>query len=180
MNLEGKQKGFVLWLTGLSGSGKSTIADKVHERLVGDYKVERLDGDIVREHITRGLGFSKEDRDENIKRIAYIAEVLSRHGVGVIASFISPYKEERKKVQDKVTNYIEVHVNTPLNICEKRDVKGMYAKARKGEIPNFTGVSDPYEEPENPHISVCGDYEENLEKIVNEVIDYLRETKHIM
>ena len=180
MNLEGKQKGFVLWLTGLSGSGKSTIADKVHEKLKNDFRIERLDGDIVRQHITKGLGFSKEDRDENIKRIAYIAEVLSRHGVGVIASFISPYKEEREHVKKTVDNFIEVHINTPLDICEKRDVKGMYAKARRGEISNFTGVSDPYEEPEDPHISICGDCEENLEKIVDEVIDYLRETKHIM
>lgn len=169
-----KQKGFVLWFTGLPGAGKTTLADKVHKNLnSAGYRVEKLDGDIVRRNLSADLGFSREDRVENIRRIAFVASLLSKHGVGVVASFISPYKSEREHVRKTVCNYIEIHVNTPLHICEARDPKGMYAKARRGEIKNFTGVSDPYEEPENPHLRVCGDKEEKIDKLADEIIGYL-------
>src|SRR5215510_4268480 len=128
-----EQQGFTLWMTGLSGAGKTTIAKiletKLHERGV---RFERLDGDVVRESLTKDLGFSKEDRDKNIERVAFVAKLLSRNGVGVVASFISPYREARSKVRTETTNFIEVFVNAPLEVCAKRDVKGMYAKAFKG------------------------------------------------
>ncbi len=169
-----KQKGFVLWFTGLPAAGKTTLANGVHQKLdSAGYKVERLDGDIIRKELAKDLDFSREGRRKNIERVAFVASLLSKHGVGVVASFISPYKSERELVRDKVVNYIEVHVNTPLEICEARDPKGMYAKARRGEIKFFTGISDPYEEPENPHLRVCGDEEGKIEEIVDEVIDCL-------
>src|SRR5215813_11758740 len=143
-------EGFTLWMTGLSGAGKTTIAVAL-EKILRERGVrfERLDGDTVREGLTRDLGFSKEDRDKNIERVTFVAKLLSRNGVGVVASFISPYREARDKVRQETTNFIEVFVDAPIQVCEDRDVKGMYAKARKGEIANFTGVSDPYEAPEN-------------------------------
>lgn len=169
------QEGFVLWFTGLSGAGKSTLADALYEKLKSDgMKVERLDGDIVRENLTKGLGFSKEDRDENIRRIAFVAKLLSRNGIGVVASFISPYEKERQYVREQVTNFMEVHVNTPLEICESRDSKGLYAKARRGEIKNFTGVSDPYEKPKCPEIEVCGDLEERIDEIVGKIFSEVK------
>jgi len=168
------KKGFVLWFTGLSGAGKTTLAGAVYEKLKSNgVEVERLDGDIVRKNLTKDLGFSREDRAENIKRVAFVCSLLSKHGVGVVASFISPYKSEREIVRKKSTNFIEVHVDTPLNICEGRDPKGLYAKARKGEIKNFTGINDPYEKPENPEIEVCGDKEEKIEEIVDDILDFL-------
>ncbi|MCF7861788.1 adenylyl-sulfate kinase [Candidatus Woesearchaeota archaeon] len=168
-------KGFVLWFTGLSGSGKSTIADRVKEELLKkNIPIEQLDGDEVREHLTRDLGFSKEDRDENIRRIAFVAKLLSRNKVGIIASFISPYEDIRKEVRDSVTNFIEIYVNAPLEVCEARDVKGLYKKARAGEIKNFTGISDPYEEPKNPEIELKTD-KSSIEECVKQVIHYLKE-----
>ncbi|OYT27606.1 MAG: adenylyl-sulfate kinase [Candidatus Altiarchaeales archaeon ex4484_96] len=151
------QKGFTLWFTGLSGSGKSTIADIVAEKLTGDgYRVERLDGDEVRQHLTRDLGFTKEDREENIRRISFVAKLLSRNNVIVITSFISPYIKMRNEARDEIgaQRFVEVYVKCPLEVCKKRDVKGLYAKALKGEIDNFTGVSHPYEEPSNPEVTV--------------------------
>lgn len=169
------KKGFVLWLTGLSQSGKTTIGDRVYEILKSkNIKVERLDGDIVRESLTKDLGFSKEDRDENIRRIGFIAKLLSRNGVGVIASFISPYREQRDKLRKDIENFIEVFVNAPLEICEKRDDKGLYEKARKGEIKNFTGISDPYETPENPEIELKTD-QDDIAVSVEKVIKYLED-----
>lgn len=173
------KKGFVLWLTGLSQAGKTTIGNKVYEVLKNKkIKVERLDGDIIRESLTKDLGFSKEDRDENIKRVGFVAKLLCRNGVGVIASFISPYKEERQKLRDQIDNFIEVYVNAPLEVCEKRDDKGLYKKARKGEIKNFTGINDPYEEPENPEIELRTDKDE-AEISVNKVIKFLEDNGFI-
>lgn len=169
-----KQKGFVLWLTGLPQSGKSTIADRVYKTLKETgLRVERLDGDIVRQSLTRDLGFSKEDRDENIRRVGFVSALLSRHDVGVIASFISPYRQHRNGVRQEVKNFIEVFCNCPLEICEQRDTKGLYAKARKGEIPCFTGISDPYEEPENPEINLLT-HQASIDECANLIINYLK------
>lgn len=175
-----RQKGFVLWFTGLPAAGKTTLANGVHQKLdSAGYKVERLDGDIIRKELAKDLDFSREGRKKNIERVAFVASLLSKHGVGVIASFISPYKSEREVVRNKVVNYIEVHVSTPLEVCETRDPKGMYAKARRGEIKMFTGVDDPYEEPENPHLRVCGDKEAEIDKIINEILSHLKENQCI-
>lgn len=169
-----EHSGFVLWFTGLSGAGKSTLADAVYKKLKEKgYKVERLDGDVVRENLTKDLGFSKEDREENIKRVAFVSSLLSKHGVGVIASFISPYQKERDYVRKVTTNFCEVYVSTPLEVCEKRDVKGLYERARKGLIENFTGISDPYEVPKDAEIEVCCDEEGKLEENVSEVEEFL-------
>jgi len=168
-------KGFVLWFTGLSGSGKSAIADKVAEKLKErGLRIERLDGDIVRKSLTKDLGFSENDRNENIKRVTFVAKLLSRNDVGVIASFISPYREIRKHVRNEVTNFIEVYTKCPLDVCIQRDPKGLYKKALNGEIENFTGVSHPYEEPENPEILLETD-KESIEESVEKVIKKLEE-----
>jgi adenylylsulfate kinase len=151
-------KGFTLWMTGLSGSGKSTITevliDEFDER---GLPLEVLDGDVVREHLSKGLGFSKEDRDTNIGRIAFVADLLSRNGVPVITAAISPYRSTRdaaRSIHEGNSTFVEVFVATSLEDCEERDTKGLYAKARSGEIKEFTGISDPYEEPENPEIRI--------------------------
>jgi adenylylsulfate kinase len=165
--------GFVLWFTGLSGAGKTTISlaliPKLQERGV---KIERLDGDVVREGLTRDLGFSKEDRDKNIERVTFVAKLLSRNNVGVISAFISPYAATRDMIRNDVTNFIEVYVSAPLEACEARDVKGMYAKARTGEIKNFTGISDPYEPPTNPEL-IIPTHEQTLDESVEMVLAYL-------
>jgi adenylylsulfate kinase len=152
------RNGFTLWFTGLSGAGKSTIAELVAPELGRrGLAVEWLDGDVVRTHLTKGLGFSKEDRDTNIERIGWVASRLTRHGAAVIVSAISPYEETRRKARALVEAegaFVEVHVATPVAECERRDVKGLYAKARAGEIPEFTGVSDPYEEPSAPELRI--------------------------
>ena len=150
--------GFTLWFTGLSGSGKTTIAELVAPELERrGLLVEWLDGDVVRTHLTKGLGFSKEDRDTNIERIGWVASRLTRHGAAVIVSAISPYEETRRKARALVEEFgpfVEVFVATPVEECERRDVKGLYAKARAGEIAEFTGVSDPYEEPSAPELRI--------------------------
>jgi adenylyl-sulfate kinase len=166
-------EGFTIWLTGLSGAGKTTIALELEKELrTRSLRVERLDGDTVREGLTRDLGFSKEDRDKNIERVTFVAKLLSRNGVGVIASFISPYREARQKVREEATNFIEVYVNAPLETCMERDVKGMYAKALAGQIKNFTGIDDPYEAPQNPEITVYTD-RETVEECVARILSYL-------
>lgn len=171
--------GFVLWFTGLSGSGKSTIASKVAEKLKKEQvNFELLDGDEVRENLTRDLGFSKKDRDENIRRIGYLVKLLSRNGVGVLTAFISPYRDMRNYVREISTNFIEVYVNASLETCEERDVKGLYKKARNGEIEMFTGISDPYEAPENPEIELKTD-SESVEESADKVINYLKERELI-
>lgn len=153
-----KQEGFVLWLTGLSGSGKTTIALILEEELRNrNLRVERLDGDVVRQALTRDLGFSKEDREMNIERVTFVAKLLSRNGVACICSFISPYQAIRDNVREQTTNFIEVFVDAPLETLIERDVKGLYKKAMNGEIPNFTGISDPFEAPLRPDIHVRTD-----------------------
>ena len=148
-------KGFTLWFTGLSGAGKSTISQSIarHLRERG-LRVELLDGDVVRTNLSKGLGFSKEDRDENIRRIGFVCELLSRNGVVAIAAAISPYRAIRDEVRSKTAHFVEVYVECPLETLVERDVKGLYKKALAGEISNFTGVSDPYEPPVNPEIVV--------------------------
>jgi adenylylsulfate kinase len=169
-------KGFTLWMTGLSGSGKSTITDVlIDEFEERGIPLEVLDGDIVREHLSKGLGFSKEDRDTNIERIGFVADLLSRNGVPVVTAAISPYRETRQHVRemhDGNSTFVECYIATSLEACEERDVKGLYAKARSGEIPEFTGVSDPYEEPETPEIRVETEGK-SPEDSAREILDYL-------
>ncbi len=152
--------GYVLWFTGLSGAGKSTIAGLVVAQLrKRDAPVELLDGDEVRTHLTHGLGFSKEDRDINVRRIGWVAGLLSRHGVGVVTAAISPYAAVRDEVRAMTTNFVEIYVDAPMEEVRRRDVKGLYARADRGEIPNFTGVSDPYEPPDDPELHLRTDVE---------------------
>lgn len=151
-------EGYVLWFTGLSGAGKSTIAELVEKGLrARGAAIERLDGDEVREHLSKGLGYSREDRDTNVRRIGWVAGLLSRHGVGVITAAISPYASTRGEARAMATNFVEIFVDAPLDVCVDRDVKGLYAKAIAGEIPNFTGVSDPYERPPAPDLHLRTD-----------------------
>lgn len=174
-----EHKGFTLWFTGLPCSGKSAVADRVAERLrERGMKVERLDGDVVRKSLTRDLGFSKEDRDENIRRVTFVAKLLTRNGVAVLTSFVSPYREIREESRREIENFIEVYVKCPVEVCIKRDTKGMYVKALKGEIKDFTGVSDPYEEPQNPEILLETD-KETLEESANKVIKKLNDLGYI-
>jgi adenylylsulfate kinase len=164
------QQGAVLWFTGLSGSGKTTTAKQVAAKLAeAGKRVELLDGDELRETICRGLGFSKEDRFENIKRIAYVAKLLSKHGVIVLVSAITPYREMRSYARREIPGFVEIFVNCPLEECERRDVKGLYARARRNEISKFTGISDPYELPEQAEITIDtqnSGLEANCDKIV--------------
>jgi len=175
-----KKTWFVLRFTWLSWAWKTTLSDAVYKKLeeMNIERIQQLDGDLVREHLTKDLWFSKQDREENIRRITFIAWLLSKHGVGVLATFISPYCEIRKYVADNTTNFLEVFVNAPLNVCEERDVKWLYAKARAGEIKNFTGISDPYEEPENPAIEVRTDLQ-TIDDSVKQVIMYLQDNNYI-
>ena len=140
-------EGFTVWFTGWSGAGKTTLAIALETRLRrrGLNNVQRLDGDVVREDLTRDLGFSKEDRDENIRRIAFVAELLSNNGVATLVSFISPYRDARAKAKQRCLNFVEVYTKCSLEALARRDTKGMYARAMAGEIKNFTGISDPYE-----------------------------------
>jgi adenylylsulfate kinase len=158
-------RGFTLWFTGLSGAGKTTIAEIVERELRERFgQVEVLDGDIVRTNLSKGLGFSREDRDTNILRIGFVADLLRRNGVGVIVSAISPYKEARDQVRRSIGgDFIEVFVDAPLEVCAERDVKGLYQKAFSGEISQFTGVSDPYEAPAAPELHIKTDEEEPRE-----------------
>ena len=170
------EKGFTLWFTGLSGAGKSTITGHLVEELKGrGSKVEVLDGDIVRENLSKGLGFSKEDRDTNIRRIAFVADLLSRNGVPVITAAISPYEEIRAEARELMDGrFIEAYVKVSLDEAERRDVKGLYKKARAGEIKEFTGVSDPYEAPENPEL-VIDTESQTPEQSAQQIIGYLEE-----
>ena len=162
-----EQLGFTIWFTGLSGAGKTTIADAIEPLLRerGITKLEKLDGDVVRTHLSKGLGFSKEDRDTNIRRIGWVAEVLSRNGVAVLASAISPYREIRDEIRGSIPNFVEVYVSCSIEELTRRDVKGLYEKALKGEIKNFTGISDPYEAPEHAEVVVDSEKEELAESV---------------
>ena len=151
----GQEQGFTLWLTGLSGAGKSTIADHVAEHLrANGVPVEVLDGDVVRTNLSAGLGFSREDRDTNIRRIGFVAQLLTRNGVVVIVAAISPYREVRQEVRDRIGRFLEVYVHCPIEVLAERDVKGLYKRALAGEIDHFTGISDPYEAPEDPDVLI--------------------------
>ncbi len=175
-----EQRGFTVWFTGLSGAGKTTISDALEPLLRerGITKLEKLDGDVVRTHLSKGLGFSKEDRDTNIRRIGWVAEVLTRNGVCVLASAISPYRDIRDEVRRHVGNFVEVYVKCSIPELTRRDVKGLYEKALKGEIANFTGISDPYEEPLDPDVTVDTEAEELSESVVK-VLARLEETGFI-
>ena len=165
-----QEEGLTIWFTGLSGAGKSTVANLLVDRLRGmGRRVELLDGDEVRKNLSSGLGFSKEDRDANIRRIAYVAKLLSRNGVIAITAAISPYREIRDEARREIGNFVEVFVDCPLEICEERDVKGLYARARAGEIQQFTGISDPYEPPRSPEVTLHTD-KESPEESVNQII----------
>ena len=145
---------FVLWFTGLSGSGKSTIADRVHRGMQeSSIKVERLDGDEIRA-VFPDTGFDRTGRMDHIARVGYLASVLERNGICTIVSLISPYREAREEVRNRCVRFIEVHVSTPLEVCEARDAKGLYARARRGEITGFTGLDDPYEAPDTPELRI--------------------------
>jgi adenylyl-sulfate kinase len=163
-------KGFTLWFTGLPCSGKSTLARRVEEILLErGMNVEVLDGDEVREHLSKGLGFSKEDRDTNIRRIGYVAKLLARNGVVAVGAAISPYKDIRNEVRSWHERFVEVYVKAPVDILKERDVKGMYKKALAGQIKHFTGVDDPYEAPDNPEVVVETD-KESVDESVNKII----------
>jgi adenylylsulfate kinase len=174
-----QQPGVTVWFTGLSGAGKTTISRAVEKELqTYGYKVEILDGDVVRKNLTKDLGFSKEDRDENIRRVGFVAEVLTRNQVIVLVSVISPYREIREEVRQRIGNFVEVYVNAPLEVCEQRDVKGLYKKARAGEIRNFTGIDDPYEPPLNPEVECRTDLE-SPEESVAKVLAKLQELAYL-
>jgi bifunctional enzyme CysN/CysC len=156
--------GLTVWFTGLSSAGKSTISQAVHEKLWAmGYKVELLDGDIVRQHLNRGLGFSKEDRDENVRRIGFVAELLTRNGVIALVSAISPYRSIRDEIRQKIGSFLEVYVHAPLEVCEQRDLKGIYRRARAGEMHGVTGIDDPYEPPVAPDVECHTDRETPVE-----------------
>lgn len=171
-------KGFVLWFTGMSGAGKSTLASRLNEEFLHrGYKVELLDGDEVRTHLSKGLGFTREDRDTNVRRIGWVARVLARNGVIAITAAISPYADVRNEIRAETeregrTTFVEVYADAPLDALVERDVKGLYKRALAGEIPHFTGVSDPYEPPLHPEV-VAHTSQESIEISVARILEYL-------
>ena len=174
-----KQSGAAVWFTGFSGAGKTTIAEALTEELNNQgYKLEVLDGDEIRENLTKDLGFSKEDRDTNIRRIGFVAKLLARNGVIVLIPVISPYRAIRDEMRANINNFVEVFVNAPLSVCEERDVKGLYKKVRAGEIKQFTGIDDPYEPPTNPEVECRTDLEE-LSESVAKIMNKLKDSGYI-
>jgi adenylylsulfate kinase len=173
------ERGFTVWFTGLSCSGKTTVSRGVAEELrKRGLKVEVLDGDVVRTNLSKGLGFSKEDRDTNIKRIGFVCKLLSRNGLVAIGAAISPYRAIRDYNRQEIGDFVEVYCKCPLEVCIERDVKGLYKKALAGEITNYTGVSDPYEEPLNPEV-MLETGKETEEESINKVIRKLEELRYI-
>lgn len=173
------QIGFTIWFTGLSGAGKSTLSEAIQARLQARGRnVEILDGDVVRTHLSKGLGFSREDRDTNIKRIAFVCSLLTRNGVACISAAIAPYREARTWARQEIGNFVEVYVKCPLEICRQRDVKGLYKLVDEGKITGFTGVDDPYEEPENPELVVETD-KETIEESVGRILAKLEELGYL-
>ncbi len=174
-----EQKGVTMLFTGLSGSGKTTISKTVAEELKKrGYKTERLDADIVRQNLSKGLGFSKEDRDENIRRVGFVCHLMSRNGIFALMANIAPYISVREEIRQRIGEFIEVYVKCPLEDCERRDLKGLYAKARAGEIKGFTGVDDPYEEPQAPEV-ICETDKESIEESVQKVLDTMEQLGYI-
>ena len=174
-----EQKGVTLWFTGLPCSGKSTIADAVAEELrQRGLKAERLDADIIRKHLWKELGYSKEDRDENIRRVTFLAKLLTRNRIAVLTSFISPYIELRDYARREIGNFMEIYVKCPVEVCIQRDTRDMYKKALAGELQNFTGISDPYEEPLNPELVIESD-KESLEESVTKVMTKVKELGYL-
>jgi adenylylsulfate kinase len=168
--------GAVVWFTGLSGAGKSTVAGLVYRELQQrDYRTEILDADIVRKSLTRDLGFSRAEREENIRRIGFVAELLSRHGVIVLVAAITPYRTMREELRNRIRRFIEVYIDAPLEVCERRDPKGLYRKARAGELTQFTGIDDPYEAPLRPEVHCCTAYE-TVEESVAKTMAYVEQT----
>jgi len=167
--------GFTIWFTGLSGAGKSTLAEVIERRLKDQGRnVEILDGDIVRTHLSKGLGFSREDRDTNIKRIAFVCGLLTRNGVVCISAAIAPYREAREWARREIGDFVEVYLKCPIEVCRQRDVKGLYKLVDEGKIKNFTGVDDPYEEPENPELVIETDKEsvgESVSRIFAKLVE---------
>ena len=171
--------GFTIWFTGLSGAGKSTLSEALEERLEArERKVEILDGDIVRTHLSKGLGFSREDRDTNIKRIAFVCSLLTRNGVICISAAIAPYREARQWARQEIGNVVEVYVKCPLEVCRQRDVKGLYKLVDEGKLTGFTGVDDPYEEPEHPEL-VVETNKETIEESVGRIFAKLEELGYL-
>lgn len=172
-------KGFTIWFTGLSGAGKSTLSEAIQKRLNAcGRNVEILDGDIVRTHLSKGLGFSREDRDTNIQRIAFVCGLLTRNGVACISAAISPYHETRAWARNEIGNFVEIYVKCPIEVCRQRDVKGLYKLVDEGKIKNFTGVDDPYEEPEQPELIVETD-KETVEVSVQRILTKLEELGYL-
>lgn len=170
-------KGYVIWMTGFSGSGKSTIADRLQDKLLQKgYTVQQLDGDVMRKSVSKDLKFTLKDRKINLERAGEIANLLACNNVIVICSFVSPIRKIRKDLRKKIKNFIEIYVNCPLSICEKRDVKGLYKQVRQGKIKNFTGISQVYEKPIHPEI-ICNTNKETLDESVNKILNYLKENK---
>jgi len=171
--------GFTIWFTGLSGSGKSTLSDIIEQRLKQRGRnVEVLDGDIVRTHLSKGLGFSREDRDTNIKRIGFVCGLLTRNNVVCISAAIAPYREAREWARQEIGNFIEIYIKCPIEVCRQRDVKGLYKLVDEGKIKNFTGVDDPYEEPENPELIIETD-RETIEESVARIFAKLTELGYL-
>src|SRR5919112_5380674 len=179
MKQANRERGCVIWFTGLSGSGKTTIAHELEDKLLeAGVPIELLDGDVVRENLSKGLGFSEEDRNTNIRRIAFVAHLLQRNGTFFITAAISPYKAIRDEARAMIKDFVEVYAEASLEVCEERDTKGLYAKARAGEIKGFTGIDDPYEAPENAEV-VCNTEAESVEESAQKVIDKLIELKYL-
>lgn len=170
--------GFCIWLTGFSGSGKTTIAEKLVEHFEGSRYIETMDGDELRQGLSRDLGFSKEDRNEHNHRVIFCTKLLARNGVIVVVALISPYRETRAYAKEEIPNMMEVFVNAPIDVCIERDPKGLYEQALAGEIKNFTGIDDPYEKPLEPDVTV-NTHEETVNESVNKILDKARELGYL-